>query len=326
MGFFSDRICLRASLPAIILWGCFGGICLAAAAYYMQRAELIVYISCYSDIVSQIFPIWKFGTIVLLSLTLGMISADLFCSDRTAGTNPVLTGLISGICSAFVAIIIVEIYPLGFFGISHPISLAGTFLSALVVYILIITLPQVFGAWFHEFRMRPGHGPADTEPPALAGRKSSHLFFLVALCTVILMFPLGILALPVDTTDYSACPEGQTCYPGEQCNYGRPPDNVSVSRTGPDSIRLDLKAGSSICGSQNSFRILLNGNDVSNQGLIAESGLDITITPSEGLGRQDGDFVILRGRGVTANETTPPHIQVIITDKSTTWIHRDLYL
>jgi len=83
---------------------------------------------------------------------------------------------------------------------------------------------------------------------------------------------------------------------------------------------------SSSCGTHTTFRILLNGIDVSNQELIARSGLDVTITPREGLGRQDGDYVILQGRDVIANETMPAHIQVIVPDKSSTGIHRDVYL
>ncbi|MEN6443506.1 MAG: hypothetical protein ABFC71_07135 [Methanoregula sp.] len=147
----------------------------------------------------------------------------------------------------------------------------------------------------------------------------------MALCALFLIFPLGLLALPVDTTDYFACPEGTTCEPGHQCGTGKLPDNVTVVRTSPDSIHVSLKVSSS-CGSHNTFRILLNGIIVSNQELIAKSGLDVTITPREGLGRQDGDYVILQGRDVIANETMPAHIQVIVPDKSSTGIHRDLYL
>jgi hypothetical protein len=327
MGLFSVHTPLRASLPAIILWGCFCGICLTAACYYLQKAEQIIFISCYSYIVSPLYPFWKFGTIILLSFTLGMVTADLFCIGRKTGRDPIRTGLVSGACITLVTIILVEIYPLSFTLGSHPMFLVETLIYILVAYILITTLPQVLGAWYQGSRMISGQGPDEPAPPAQAGRKYRHWFFFVILLVLLLILPVGLLALPVDTTDYFACPEGTTCMPGHQCGMGMPPDNVTVSRASPDSIRLSLKAGSLTCGSQNSFKILLNGYDVNNQALIAKSGLNVTISPREGLGRQDGAFVILQGRDVVANETAPPHIQVIMTDRSgASVIHRDLYL
>lgn len=316
---------MRASLPAIILWGCFGGLCFAAACFYIRGMEEIVYISCYSGIVSPVYPFWKFGTLIILSFTLGMVAADLFCIGRKTVLDPIRAGLVSGTCSALVATILVEVSPQGFSWVNHPFDMAGTFIIILGVYLLISTIPQALGAWYQESRQRSGQDPDPTTHPAIACRRYHHWFFFVALLVLLLILPLGLLVLPVDTTDYFACPGGDTCEPGHQCGMGKPPDNVTVARISPDSLRVSLKAGSSKCGSQNSFRILLNGNDVSNQAMIKKSGLDVTITPREGLGRQDGDFMILQGKDVVANETTPPHIQVFITDRSTTWIHRDLY-
>jgi hypothetical protein len=326
MGFFSDHKWLPALFPAIILWGCFGGFCFAAASFYLHSLEEIVYISCYSGIVSQIYPFWKFGTLIILLFNIGMVAAELFCTGRKTGLDPIRTGLVSGTCTALVAFILVEVIPLGFTWINHPVYMAGTLIQVLIVYILIITIPQALGAWYQGSRQTFGQEQDDTTPTAITSKRYRPWLIFVAFLVLILILPLGLLALPLDTTDYSACPEGQTLHPGDQCGYGRPPDNVTVSRAGPDSIRVSLKAGSSICGSQNSFKILLNGNDVSNQALIAKSGHDVTISPREGLGRQDGSFVILQGKDLVVNETPPPHIQIIITDRSTTWIHRDLYL
>jgi hypothetical protein len=205
--------------------------------------------------------------------------------------------------------------------------MAGTFIIILVVYVFISTIPQALGTWYQASRHRFGQEPDPTTPPAITGKRDRHGFFFMAFLVLLLIIPLGLLALPVDTTDYSACPEGQMSHPGDQCSWGKPPDNVTISRTSPDSIRVSLKAGSSKCGSQNSFKILLNGNNVNNQALIANSGLNIMITPREGLGHQDGAFVTLQGKDVVANETTPPHIQIIMTDRSgATWVHRDLNL
>jgi len=325
MSFFLGHSPMQRFLP-ILFWGGFGGIFLAVAMYIIEKTLTIVTISCYSFIASQVFWFWKPVTILLLSFTLGMIFSDLFSRGRIKGPGPILVGAIYGTCSTLVAFILVEIYPLLSSLLRHPVSMAGTFATILVVYILVITLPCVLGAWFFRFITRTRQGSDDTSGPAKNESRYRPWYFFVALCTLLFMFPLGLLALPVDTTDYFACPEGMTCTAGHQCGTGRPPDNVTVSRAGPDSIRISLDAGSAICGSQNTFGILLNGIDVSNQAAVSRSGLALTITPSEGLGRVDGAFMLLQGRDVVANESAPPRIQVIITDRSATWIHRDLLL
>jgi hypothetical protein len=234
--------------------------------------------------------------------------------------------LVSGACTTLIAIVAVELYPLGFSWVSHPIDIAGTFIIILGVYLLISMVPQALGAWYQQSRQRSGLDPGDPVHQAITGRRYRYGYFFVALLVFLLILPLGLLALPVDTTDYFTCPGGTTCQPGDQCGAGKPPDNVTVSRTSPDSVRVSLKTASMKCGSQNTFKILLNGNDVSNQELVKKSGLDVTITPREGMGQTDGAFVILQGKDLASSETTPPHIQVMITDRSTTWIHRDLYL
>jgi hypothetical protein len=326
MGFFSDHKGLQGLLLPIILWGCFGGICFAAACFYALQLEDIVYLSCYSGIVSPVYPFWKFGTLIILSFTLGLGATNLFCTCREPGLSPVRIGLISGVSSTLVAILLVEIFPLGLNWIHYPFYMAGTFIISLIIYILIFTTPQVLGAWYQGSRQRFGQKPADPSPSAITCKRYPHEFFFVALLIILLVLPLGLIVLPIDDKDYSACPAIQTLDSGNQCGYGRPPDNVTVTRAGPDSIYLSLKASSLKCGSQNSFTILLNGNDVSNQAMIAKSRLNVTITPSDGLGRQDGAYVILQGRDLIMNETTPPHIQIKITDRTSTWIHRDLYL
>ena len=209
MGFFSDHKWLQALLPAIILWGCFGGICFAAACFYIQRLEEIVYISCYSGIVSQVYPFWKFGTLIILSFILGMGATDLFCMSRKTGLDPIRIGLVSGTSTALVAIILVEVSPLGLNGIHRPFDMAGTLIASLIVYILISTTPQVLGAWYQGSRQKFGLNPADSSPSAITSKRCHHWFVFVTLLVLLLILPLSLLALPTDATDYSACPDPQ---------------------------------------------------------------------------------------------------------------------
>ena len=333
MGFFSDRERLRALIPAIILWGCFGGICFAVASFFMYNIFRFLSVSCFFDIVNPIAIPWIFGTAIILSLALGMIAADLFCTGRKNDLHPVLTGLLSGICTALVGYMLVDYYHvLGYTWIwpNGPLDVIRVYIIGwgkdYVLYIIILAIPQAFGAWYQASRQRSNGDPADTTHQAITGTRHRHWFFLVALLIFLLVIPLCIYVLPVDETLY--CGKGDNCMRSDYC--GREPlfDNVTVSRISPDSIRFSLKASSKICGSHNSFKILLDGNDVSNQELIAKSGRNVTITPREGLGRQDGSSVILQGKDLVVNKSFTPHIQVlvVIPDRISPWVQRDLYL
>ena len=332
MGFFSDHKRLRVLIPAFIIWGFFGGSCFAAVSFYIRSMYPVVISSCYFEIANMVYPFWEFGTITILSFTLGMIAADLFRIGIKPSRDWALIGLLSGICTALVGIMLVEIFkiPEVYWVWAGPFNvhiLVG--LGTLVMYILVSPILQVIGAWYQGSRQRSVSNPDDIPPTqAITGRRYRPWFFLVALLGVILVIPLGLFLLPIDTTDYFACPDGDTCQPGHQCGVGKLPDNVTVSRISPDSIRFSLKASSKICGSHNSFKILLDGNDVSNQELIAKSGRNVTITPSEGLGRQDGSSVILQGKDLVVNKSFTPHIQVlvVIPDRISPWVQRDEYL
>ncbi|MFA4878272.1 MAG: hypothetical protein WC586_12785 [Methanoregula sp.] len=326
MSFFSAHERSRAQIPAIILWGCVGGLCFAAVSFWAYEIERFLNISCYSGIVFPIFPIWKFGTYIVLLLILGVIAADLFRTGRKTSRDRVLTGLLSGIFTALVGVLLFGLYNLPYFywdnGLFNVIRIFIGW-DTLALTILASVILQALGAWYQGSRQKSGSDKNDTTPSVITGRIYRPLFLLSALLGILLAIPLGLYVLPVDENQY--CADGNTCQPGEQCGTGSLPDNMTVSRTSPDSIRISLKA-SSTCGSRNSFRILLNGTDVSNQDLIAKSGLNVTITPTDGLGQKDGAFVILQGKDVAFSESSPPHIQVMITDRSTTRIHRDLYL
>jgi len=330
MSFFSDREGSSALIPAIILWGCFGGICFTAVTYCLYAISRFFTGSCYFDIIFPFHTPWIFGTAIILSLVLGMIAADLFCTGRKISPGPILTGLLSGLCTALVGYMLVDVFHLlGFTWVwpNGPLDVIRGFLGwdTPAMYIIILTIPQVIGAWYQGIHERSGSDKNDTAHPARTGIKYRPWFLLVALFVVLLVIPLPLYVLPVDETKYSA--DGSTCRSGDQCGTGKLPDNVTVSRTSPDSIRLNLKA-SSTCGSHNSFKILLNGKDVSNEELITKSGLDVAITPGEGLGSRDGASVILQGRDVQANKTPPPHIQVMVVKPGgdTPQVLRDQYL
>jgi len=331
MGLFSDHKRLRVLIPAFIIWGFFGGICFAAVSSYIRSMYPVVISSCYFEIANKVYPFWEFGTLTILSLTLGMITTDLFCTGKKTGQDLALIGLLSGICTALVGIILDEVFnlPDSYLALGSPFGVQiSVGLGTLVMYILVSPIPQALGAWYQGSQWRNGSDPDSATHPNVAIKRYRPWFFLVALLGVILVIPLGLFLLPIDTTDYFACPDGDTCQPGHQCGVGKLPDNVTVSRISPDSIRFSLKASSKICGSRNSFKILLDGNDVSNQELIVKSGRNVTITPREGLGRQDGSSVILQGKDLVVNTSFTPHIQVlvIIPDRISPWVQRDEYL
>jgi len=329
-----DRTRLWALIPAIILWGCFGGICFVAVCFITHYIGLQSSISCFSAIALPLWAPWIFGTAILLSLVWGMVAADLFCTGRKTDLHPVLLGLLSGICMALVGYTLVDIFHiLTWMWPNGPLDVLRVYLigwmNDYVLYIIILGIPQVFGAWYQASRQKSNGDAADTtsSPKGITGTRHRHWFFLVALLVFLLVIPMSIYVLPVDETQY--CGSGDSCMRSDYC--GREPpefDNVTVSRTGPDSIRVSLKASSKNCGSRNSFKILLNGFDISNQDLISKTGLNVTITPRNGLGRQDGAAATLQGSDITGNETSLPHIQVviIIPDIPAPFVQRDLYL
>lgn len=336
MARFSDHAHLGALIPIILIWGCFGGICFAAVCFITYEIGLYSSVSCFSATVLPLLAPWIFGTAILLSLVWGMIAADLFCTGRKTDLHPVLLGLLSGICTALVGYMLVDFFHIwGYTWIwpNGPLDELRRFVgwrNDLIVYFIVLAIPQVFGAWYQASRQKSKGDTADTtsSPKGITGTRHRHWFFLVALLISLLVIPMSIYVLPVDETRY--CGSGDSCAGSDSCGREEMPefDNVTVSRTGPDSIRVSLKASSKNCGSRNSFKILLNGFDISNQDLISKTGLNVTITPREGLGRQDGAAATLQGSDITVNETSPPHIQVaiIIPDIPAPFVQRDLYL
>ncbi|MDD4136350.1 MAG: hypothetical protein PHT99_00455 [Methanoregula sp.] len=89
-------------------------------------------------------------------------------------------------------------------------------------------------------------------------------------------------------------------------------DFAPATRTGPDSIHIIMRPDLSKLYQQvPTVNIYVNDRDVSNQSLIAASGLVIVINPSEGLVFADGSSVTLSGRGVAGNMSMPVHLQVV---------------
>jgi len=332
MGFFSDHKQLLAVIPAIIIWGCFGGLCFTAVCFYIENVYAsILYSSCYFRIILLVYEQWIFGTLIILSLILGMIAADLFHSSKKTNLDPVLTGLLSGIITAVVGYVLVYLYPeegFRWFWPNTPLDVLFVHVggSMPVMYFIVLVLPQVLGAWYQGSRRMSGSDKSDTTPTRVfTVMRSRHWILLVVLLGLLLVIPMVFSVLPVDDTRIP-CVNGDRCVPGD-CGRTPSPDNVSVTRTSPDSIRIGVKTYSS-CGTSNTFKIFLNGKDISNQGLITKSGLSVTITPKDGLGTQDGSSVILQGKDVVVNETFPTHIRVNGTppDMNTPLVFSDQYL
>lgn len=100
MGNLRKKRILPDIQPAIILWGCFGGICLAVMVIFLQ--EIWAPVLDYNVSASRVKDLQVIGLSLILFWVFGMIASDLFCSGGEKGPGPVFTGLLSGITTAFV--------------------------------------------------------------------------------------------------------------------------------------------------------------------------------------------------------------------------------
>jgi len=91
-------------------------------------------------------------------------------------------------------------------------------------------------------------------------------------------------------------------------------DVAPAVRTGPDSVHIVMQPDTSIHHNKIPIvNIYLNEKDVSNQSLIAASGIDAVISPPEGLVFSSGSSVTLQGNAVAGNETVPVNLQIVAT-------------
>ncbi|MCK9581154.1 MAG: hypothetical protein M0Q92_12025 [Methanoregula sp.] len=247
-------------------------------------------------------------------MTLGIIAARLFKTRRKTSVTAVLMGLLSGTCTAIVGLLLFRYFTLqGYYWRNGIIDVIRIYIGwdTFIITLLVSIILQSLGVLYHAACVHSGTDK-DADATRIIARIlcKSKVFFVILLATLVVI-PLTLFALPADYGKFCA---DDMCQPGLQCARIPVPDNISVSRTGPNSIRIGLKTIDP-CGTGISYRIILNGTDVSNQAQIAKTGLNVTISPRDGLGRKDGDFVVLQGSDVTINKTYPLHLQVNGTPK-----------
>jgi len=296
MGAFREYTQLLKRIPAILLWGCFGGICSAAAYYLLQEIwdrflpNAIVF-----------YPYHDAQVIVLLALLfaiLGHFAGDLFSTGKDAQES--IIGLVSGIGTAFVFTAIIAYQMI----MSDAADLSD--LPVLFVEILLGSVAlQVACAWFHQPRnLTPRDEKKSRSTSAVVKRLWNYRLLFLAIL-VVLVIPPGLLYLSMSTgvvaKELSCCAPIIT-------------DSVDATRTGPDSIRIimlpDLRVKHALIPS---VKIFLNEKDVSNQSIITGSGLDDNIDPPDGLLFKRKASVTLHGRDVSGNESDPVHLQIIVT-------------
>jgi hypothetical protein len=315
MGVFREYNRFLAIVPVIILWGCFGGICLAIVNFFLLGIWDPVLE--YNDAFSLVYRFQMMGSFTLLFWILGTVAADLFRTGRDSWLDSVITGLLSGICTALVFTVIIVSNDM----VSHPsivhyandpfqirIFLDRLFqhwLVPLAGFILASGILQALGAWYHGSRQRSASDKADTRRTlAVSGRLYSYRFLVLTLLTV-LIIPPGLAYLGMGA---GIIEKQNTCCPLF--------DSVEASRTGPDSIRIIFKRSPDLpeikTGTARSINITIDEKDVSAQSIIAKAGFVNTIDPPEGLRYYDGAFVILSGDDIKGNDGVPVHLIVMV--------------
>nr|WP_319376122.1 hypothetical protein [uncultured Methanoregula sp.] len=314
---FHEHGRLLALIPAIVLWGCFGGICLAGVNFFLQAMWTPIFTFNYA--LSPPYQIQMIITYALILWILGMMAADLFrIGGETGRWDPVLTGLLSGISSALVYVPIIAYQdllsrPLTVY-YTHDLFLMRSFLDrlfhpwliTLAGFILVSGILQTIGVWYQRSRQEPGSDRHDSRKSAIATAIHRQRFLLLALLAA-LVIPPGLAYIGMGTGFIDKSP---SCCPIIN-------DSVNVSRTGPFSIRIVMEPDPDTVQRTSdkvpSIKIFIDEMDVSNQSIITGSGYDDTIDPPEGLRYHEGASVTLQGKGVSGNETVPAHLVIIVT-------------
>jgi len=317
MGAFREHERLLAQIPGIVLWGCLGGLFMAAGYFLLQR--LWDPVLEYNYTLSPLFQFQIIGSFAIILLVTGMIAADLFRTESRSRLGPTFMGLLSGICTALVFTIILMFFDL----VSHPPiiryvedpflmrmfsdRLLRQWFVPLVQHILISGIVQALGAWYQGSRPYDGNKrDGNSHGSAITGIVNRHRFALFSLLAF-LIIPAGLLHLGMNT---GIIAEQSSC-----CSIT---DSVNVTRTGPDSIRIVMEPDpKKRLNPVPVVKIFLNEKDVSNQSVIAGSGLDDTIDPPDGLLYKNGALVILYGKDASGNKTLPARIRILVTRPDT---------
>jgi hypothetical protein len=302
---------LLALTPAIVLWGCFGGLCLAAMNFLLQGIWAPILAVNYAY--SPVFQVQTMGSSGLLLWILGMKCADIFRTDRSTWLDPAITGFFSGICTAlvFTSVFVYSemiIHPPILYYANDPFHIRvffeRLFQQWLILFaglILVSAILQALGSWYQWSR---SNKPATPKKHVFVEKLPCYRLLISAML-VLLIIPPGLVYLGVA----AGFVEKQPC-----CTIM---DTINVQRTGPDSIQIDLKTNPGfpriIPGITPFVNISVDGKDVSTQSLATGSGLKDTLTPPEGLLYHDNATVSLRGKDISGNRTAPIHLMIIVT-------------
>ena len=110
-------------VPAIILWGCFGGLCSAVLYFLLQAIWGPILVR--NPEISLVNQFQMIGLFLILFWVLGMPVSDLFRSGSSNRFAGVYTGLLSGICTGFVLISVIVVFDMvyhapGVFSVTNP--------------------------------------------------------------------------------------------------------------------------------------------------------------------------------------------------------------
>jgi hypothetical protein len=301
----------KTEITEIILWGCVGGICLAAMIFFLQ----VIWAPAldYNTSVSLVEKFQMIGSFAVLFWTLGMAASDLFCTGRKNEPGPVFTGLVSGISTAFVfSSIYVIISRPYLFSWDNGILEVNTGLK-LIEWLILFTVfgitsgtLQATGAWYRHFRKGSKTGRADVR------EKSTYSGILYTYRFLILLL-LALLVIP-QVAAYIGIENGSIKW---DSGFNRPFEYAEASRTTDGSIHILMRHD--IISPQRGpglrfLNITVDGKDVSTQSVIAGSGLNLSIDPPEGLVYRDNSSAIISGGYLSGNDTVLVRVNVTYTD------------
>lgn len=283
------------SLPVVLLWGSFGGVCSATVYLLLQWIwdhflPNAIWFSLYHDTqVILLFP--------LIFAMFGFLAEDLIGKEKK--TSEIWIGIVSGISTALIFIIIITFHII----ISESKTFPSNWLFFVVVTLVTSITMQIIGAWFHEPRYLSQIDEKNKMNQCSITSKicKYKIFFLTIL--MILLIPPFLLYFGICMGIIAEQPECCILL-----------DSVDVSRTTPHSIHIVLDPHPvRTYNVTRDIRIIINDIDVSNQSVITEKGIQGTIEPPEGLTYQKSASVTITGDIVAGNETAPVHLIILVT-------------
>jgi hypothetical protein len=301
-------------VPAIILWGCFGGLVSAALYFFLQA--IWGPILARNPAISSVNQFQMIGLFLILFWVLGMPLSDLFRSGSSNRFTVVYTGLLSGVCTGFLLTSVIVVFDMvyhapGVFSVTDPFfgrvflfRLFHMWRIPLAGLIIVSGILQALSAWYRSSRR--GNIPGSTQnpqTPSIAGRLHPYRYLAITFFAI-LIIPPGLVHLALIS---GVIENKNPCCPVF--------DSVKASRTGPDTIRIIFSINPELSrpktGTIRQLNITVNGNDLSTQQIISQKRLNDTINPPEGLSYRDGSAVVLHGDDIAGNETGTVHLNVI---------------